>query len=92
MKSYSTLIENNLESHTRALQQITRLRNEDIGDWNNLANTYVSGRKVGRVPSSSVDVIDGDRVGDINYDLNYLYLLSTDGVTPAWRRIALAAW
>lgn len=92
MKPYPQTIKEDVGNHTDVLLQITRLRKEDVQEITNLNNIFISGRKVGRVPTSSANVIDGDRVGDVNYDLNYLYLLSTDGVTPAWRRIALVAW
>jgi hypothetical protein len=50
------------------------------------------GRKVGRVPSSSADVITGDKVGDFNYDISYIYVLVDNAGTGTWRRATLGSW
>ena len=72
------------------LRIITRERTIDITDFENLKNRFMSGRKVGKIPSGAADVSDTDRIGDMNYDENYLYLLTTDGSGGAiWGRIAL---
>ena len=76
----------------RNQQTIKNLRKDDISTIGNLINTFVEGRKVGRVPSSSADVITGDRIGDMNYDASYFYILIDNAGTPAWRRISLGSW
>lgn len=76
-----------------ALRQIQRLREaEDIVDWNNLPQIYMSGRKVGKIPGSSADVTTGDKIGDFNYTASFMYLLVDDSGTPAWRRITLSTF
>jgi len=72
-------------------RDIARIRQEDIDDFNNLTNVFIRGRKVGKIPTSSVDISVTDRVGDFNYDANYLYICVND-TTAAWRRVALESW
>ena len=74
------------------LRQITSTRKDDITQIGNLINVFISGRKVGRIPSASNDVISGDKVGDFNYDLSYIYILVDNGGAGAWRRSTLGAW
>ena len=76
----------------RQLRQICNIRKDDITTIQNLPQIFMSGRKVGKVPSASNDVAATDRVGDINYDASYLYILVDNGGTPAWRRATLGAW
>lgn len=87
MQQYPKII--NDKNATQVLQTISRLRDEDITDRNNFPATFVLGRKVGRVPVSSVDVVDGDKLNDINWDADHIYILSTPG---EWRRVALSSW
>ncbi len=70
---------------------IQRLRQSDISDFDNLVNRFMSGRKVGKIPSASNDVSTSDRVGDFNYDASYLYILIDNG-GAAWRRASLGSW
>ena len=72
--------------------QITRTRKDDIALIQNLPEVLVSGRKVGRVPSSSADVVAGDKVNDINWDTSYIYVLVDNAGIGVWRRAALASW
>ena len=91
MKPYPKNVQDTLESLGEAVRFICRTRNEDEHEFINLANVFVAGRKVGKVPASSADIAASDRPGDINYDANYLYLC-VDNSGAAWRRIALASW
>ena len=77
---------------TDTVQQICRLRLDDITDRNNFPNIFVSGRKVNKIPASSTDVATTDCTGDVNYDSNYFYYLVNVGGTNVWRRIASASW
>ncbi len=72
------------------VQRMVQLRKqEDLKDFANLTQVFVMGRSTRRIPSSSVDVIAGDRVGDTVNDDTYLYqLLNITGV-PLWNRITL---
>ena len=74
------------------LRQITNTRKDDIVTISQITSSFVSGRKVGKIPTSSMDVEVVDKVGDVNYDADYFYILIDDSGTPAWRRIALATW
>ena len=67
-------------------RETTRLRQDDINAFANLSNIFMRGRKVGKIPSSSGDTDVTDRVGDFNYDANYLYLC-VDNSGATWRRI-----
>lgn len=74
------------------LQQITHIRKDDITQIQNLPNVFVGGRKVGKIPTSSADMAATDRIGDQNYDANYLYILINNSGTAEWRRASLGSW
>lgn len=80
------------EDVRRQLREITSVRKDDITQIGNLVNIFIQGRKVGKIPSASNDVTDGDKVGDINWDISYLYILVDNAGTGTWRRAALGAW
>ncbi len=67
-------------------------REDDIREFNNLPNRFVSGRKVERIPSSSTDVLASDKVGDINYTSDSFYVLLDDGGNLVWRVGSLSAF
>lgn len=92
MKPYPLTIVDTIDNHTAVLRLITRFRQEDIGDFTNLQNVFMAGRKVGKVPTGSADVTADDRVGDFNYSTTFLYILVDNAGTATWRRVALAAW
>lgn len=74
------------------IRQICNVRKDDIAQISNLINVFVGGRKVGKVPSSSIDVVATDRLNDINWDNSYLYILIDNAGTAEWRRAALGSW
>ena len=78
------------------LNRISQLRGiEDLPDYINQKNIYVSGRSTTRVPSSATDVVATDRKGDVVYatDATYMYTLVDNMGTLVWARIALdTAW
>lgn len=74
------------------LRLICNNRKDDIVQIQNIQSSFISGRKVGRIPSSSIDVIAGDVIGDLNYDPSFIYILLDASGTPAWRRATLASW
>lgn len=76
----------------KGLQYIVRLRSDDVEAYNNLNNVFISGRKVGRIPSGSSDVITGDVVGDFNVNATYAYFLIDNAGTAEWRRVAVGSW
>ncbi len=72
------------------IKEITRLReDEDIGDFTNLINVFVSGRSTARVPSSNSDVLATDEVGDIVNDATFEYKLLKIGDASKWDRRTL---
>lgn len=73
------------------VQDAARIREEDIEDFNNLSNTFIKGRKVDKIPLGSSDTSD-NRVGDFNYDANYLYICVDNSGTAEWRRVAIGSW
>lgn len=82
-----------LTDMSEQLRQITNIRKDDISTISQITSSFVAGRKVGKIPSSSTDVNPkSDKVGDINYTASFLYILIDNGGTPVWRRIALASW
>lgn len=72
-------------------REIARSREEDIGDFTNLQNIFIKGRKVGKIPANSSDTV-GDRVGDFNYDAAYLYICVDNTGTAEWRRVATGSF
>lgn len=74
------------------LRYLLKERNNDINDFNNLKNTFISGRKVGKVPTGAADISSTDKVGDFNYDKDYIYIVINNAGTAQWRRTALASW
>lgn len=74
-----------------AYQELQRLREvEDIPDFENLDQIYVSGRSTTRVPSSATDVLATDQVGDVVSDATYEYkLMDLGGGIIKWDRRTL---
>lgn len=91
-KDYPYWGASNLSEVIEQLRQITSLRKQDITAISQITGSFVSGRKVGKIPSSSADVAASDKVGDVNYTASYLYILVDNSGTPAWRRVALSSW
>lgn len=89
---YPNITPDTEENRSELLRIITRERTNDISTINNLKNVFMSGRKVGKVPTGASDVLDSDRVGDFNYDDQYYYILVDNAGTAEWRRTALASW
>lgn len=87
---YPILRDYTLDEVIRVLREIIRYRtNEDLIDWNNLRNIYLTGRIVAKVPTGPTDVASTDEVGDISYDGTYQYTLVDVSGTPTWDRRAL---
>lgn len=91
MKPYPILKDPTLKGIFEWLKYVVRSRSEDIQEFNNLQNIFVGGRKVPKIPSASNDVTAEDKIGDISYDADYLYILIDDS-GAAWRRATLGAW
>lgn len=72
--------------------QICHTRKDDIAQVQNLPNIFISGRTVGKIPSSSADVAATDRINDFNATATYLYILIDNAGAAEWRRIAMGVW
>lgn len=75
----------------KIIRYIQKERKNDVNDFNNLKDSFISGRKVGKIPTGASDIVTTDRVGDFNYDANYLYIC-VDNSGAEWRRVALSTW
>lgn len=91
MEPYPQLASESPSDMANVLRAISRERGNDISDFKNLTNVFIKGRKVAKVPTASNDVATGDRLGDFNYDADYLYILVDDS-GAAWRRVAISSW
>ncbi len=90
MRVYPTLTKSDNKSLMDAINQISRLRKDDVAAWNNLTQVFISGRKVGTIPSGSTVTAVTDREGDFNYDSAHAYLAETIGSTLMWARWAIS--
>jgi len=92
MKLYPVLKDQTPQGIFEWLKFVVRARTDDVQEYNNLSNVFISGRKVGRIPTSSADVIAGDKIGDFSVDTTYAYFLVDNSGTGVWRRVAVGAW
>jgi hypothetical protein len=92
MKPYPKFAPESLEDVKTIIMRILDNRPLDIAEFTNLNNVFIAGRKSGKIPSGSADIAISDRVGDISYDANYLYIVIDDAGSAEWRRVALASW
>lgn len=76
-----------------SLQEMARLRDEDISDFQNLNQQFVSGRglfETRAAPSSPSNVLATDELGDIVNDATHEFkLLNISGTGLRWDRRAL---
>jgi len=84
----------NEDDVVRSLQEMARIReDEDIGDFTNLPQRFVSGRglfETRAAPSSPSDVLATDELGDIVNDATHEFkLLNISGTGLRWDRRAL---
>lgn len=93
LKPYPSNIRADTQSLFETLQQIVRLRPQDTQAFGNLANIFIAGRKVNKVPANSADVADTDVIGDVNFTKDFIYSCVSDGSGGSvWRRIAQGAF
>lgn len=92
MDNYPNVVKEDLPSIKNVLDFIVRLRKQDVIDFNNLPSVFMSGRKVGKVPSSSTDIVATDKVGDFNYSTSFLYICVNNAGTAVWRRFTAGSW
>jgi len=91
-KDYPYTAPNTLDDIKETLRQIAKIRKDDITQIKNLSSTFISGRRVGKVPSSSADVATGDKIGDFNVTDTYAYFLVESAGSGVWRRVAVGSW
>lgn len=92
MKNFPNVQPDNDDDIELLLRYILKERQNDVKDFDNLNNNFISGRKVGKIPTGAADVSSSDKVGDFNYDVNYIYIVVNNAGTAQWRRAALASW
>ena len=79
MNRYPTPANDDNQSIYNTLLFISRERDKDIIAFNRLPSIYAEGRKVGKIPTTSADVVVADRIGDFNITDSYRYDLVDDG-------------
>lgn len=92
MEPYLRLFSDTNPEMAKFIRDITRKREQDVDDFTALPNEFIQGRKVNKIPSSSIDVESSDHVGDVNYTSSYFYILIDNSGTAEWRRISLGSW
>lgn len=94
MQPYPRNIKPDVNACADALNVISRLRDQDINDRNKFPSIFLSGRTVGKIPSSSSDIVPTDRVGDMSFavDGSYAYFCVNVSGSALWRRVALGSW
>lgn len=92
MKLYPVLKDTTIKGIFDWLKYVVRARSEDVQEFNNLQNIFIAGRKVGKIPSASNDVVAGDKIGDFNVNATYAYFLIDNAGTAEWRRVAVGSW
>ena len=92
MKPYPILKNSTTEGIFEWLKFVVRARSEDIQEFNNIENVFISGRRVGKIPSSSNDVVAADKIGDFNVNATYAYFLIDNSGTAEWRRVAVGSF
>jgi hypothetical protein len=91
MKNFPNIEPKNLTDIQEILRYIQKERRNDINDFNNLNKVFISGRKVGKIPTGASDIQDTDKIGDFNFDADYLYIC-VDNSGAEWRRATLSTW
>lgn len=92
MKEYPKLNPESPKDISILCRDIMKQRKNDVNDFINLNNVFISGRKVGKIPTGSADVDPSDIVGDFNYDISYIYILVNNAGTATWRRASVSSW
>jgi hypothetical protein len=89
MDPYIKLNTESADDLSLVVRDMVKKRSDDVDDYNNLPNRFMSGRKVGKIPTSSTDVVATDNIGDFNYTSTSYYLLINTGTTAEWRKFTL---
>ena len=82
-----------LDSIAKDLAKVGQLRGEDVKQNDDFDATFLTARKVAKVPTSSSDIVVGiDRENDFNWDGSFLYFTIDVAGTLVWRRITAASF
>lgn len=96
MKDYPSFNPDVPKDRDDLLRVVVRERKNDVKNFSNLNQVFISGRSSARIPTVSLDISDADRVGDINIVNDsgtvYLYALVDVSGTAEWRRVALSSF
>ena len=92
MREYPFFEREDLKSISNIIRFVIKERKNDVNDFFNLKNIFMSGRKVGKIPTGASDINIADRLGDFNYDTSYIYIVVDNAGTAEWRRASLASW
>ena len=91
MREYPTLSREDLNEILETLKFMIKERKNDVNDFFNLKNVFISGRKVAKIPTGASDIIVTDRIGDFSFDTSYIYIVVDNTGTAEWRRATLAS-
>lgn len=92
-KPYPRLHSMELPEVVNVLNYISGLRNEDLGDFNDLNSRFISGRRTYRSPTSATDILPTDKEGDIVFTTgNIFWLVDIGGGTLEWRNVYLSGF
>jgi len=92
MRKYPLFSDKRPASIIELLTFIVKERRNDVNDFFNLKNIFISGRKVAKIPTGASDIAITDRVGDFNYDISFIYIVVDNSGAAEWRRATLASW
>ncbi len=91
MRNYSPLPNNpTLSDVIIKLNDILQTRDDDVREFNNLKNAYLTGRTRSDrtiAPTSHTDVASVDKAGDEFFVGGYIYRVVLDGTALKWARI-----
>lgn len=71
----------------KSVQDIAKIRKDDITKFKNLINVFLQGRTVGKIPANSGDVTPDDKLGDTSFDDANMYVLQNES-SPQWIKYA----
>lgn len=92
IKDYPRFDPSNPKELIDCVRYIQKNRKDDVNQFNNLKNVFISGRRSDKIPTSSTDVTNLDFVGDFNVTASFAYFLIDNAGTAVWRRVAVASW
>ena len=96
MKDYPNLLTSDVSDIVNLLQYITKERKNEVNDFTNLNQVFISGRASARIPTGANNVLPTDRIGDIAYDYSsgysYRLILNNTGAAVWSRTVIQTSW